>query len=129
VATDHQNDTKFDGGSNAHELRNHSSNLSWRLGEKRRSVQCLSHIISQMSSFLFDSTTLPAKPQCGGYLLLYTPDLLPAIFFYCIKVKNALKWRRFEDSHDINKNVTAESKSSSFGYLQQLFCATFRNIY
>jgi hypothetical protein len=28
VATDHQNDTTFDGGSNAHELRNHSSNLS-----------------------------------------------------------------------------------------------------
>jgi len=28
VTTDHQNDTKFDEGSNAHELRNHSSNLS-----------------------------------------------------------------------------------------------------
>jgi hypothetical protein len=28
VTTDQQNDTKFDGGSNAHELRNHSSNLS-----------------------------------------------------------------------------------------------------
>jgi hypothetical protein len=28
VATDHQNDTKFDEGSNAHELRNHSLNLA-----------------------------------------------------------------------------------------------------
>ena len=111
VATDHQNDTKFDGGSNAHELRNHSSNLSRRFGEKRRSIQCLSHIISQMSSFLSDSTTLPAKPQWGGYLLLYTPDLVPAIFFYCLKVKTAPKWRCFEDSHHINMNVTAESKA------------------
>jgi hypothetical protein len=28
VATDHQNKTKFDGGSNPHEPRYHSSNLS-----------------------------------------------------------------------------------------------------
>jgi len=28
LATDHQNETKFDRGSNAHELRNNSSNLS-----------------------------------------------------------------------------------------------------
>jgi hypothetical protein len=44
LATDHQNETKFDRGSNAHELRNNSSNLSRIFGEKRRSVQCLSHI-------------------------------------------------------------------------------------
>jgi len=91
VVTDHKNDTKFDGQSNAHELRNHSSNLSRKFGEKRRSVQCLFHIISQMSSVLSDSTTVPAKPHCGGYLLLYTSDLVPANFFYRPKLKTALK--------------------------------------
>jgi hypothetical protein len=106
VTTDQQNDTKFDGGSNAHELRNHSSNLSLWFGEKRRSVQCLSYIISQMSSFLSESKTHPAKPQTT----LYTRPCASQ-HFYCLKVKTAPKWTHFEDSHDINKNVTAKSKA------------------
>jgi hypothetical protein len=65
VARDHQNTTNFDGGSNAHELRNHSSDLS-RISGKKICI-CLSHTMSWINSFLSDSATLPCKLQHGEY--------------------------------------------------------------
>jgi len=64
-----------------------------------------------MSSFLSDSTTPPAKSHCVGYLLFYTPDLVPANFFLLPKSENCSQMKTFDDSHDINKNVNAESKA------------------
>ena len=48
--------------------------------------------------------------ECWVFTTLYTRPYASQ-FFYYLKVKTALKWRHFEDSHDINKNVTAKSKA------------------
>ena len=43
----------------------------------------------------------------------YSPDLSPADYFFFRKIKTALKWHRFDDRQDIEKNVMGQLSAVS----------------
>lgn len=59
--------------------------------------------------FCSDSEVLPGESWHGrDSYLSYSPDLMPAVFLVFPKCKPLVKGRRFKNTEDIKKNVTAK---------------------